>query len=125
MLVRNAQMQSLSRAAFFGRLHAFLVERARLPAVRAPLPRREDIYALWNRIMDGFDTGSEYRCAVVLCYAFCRQCTGAEPIASVETLLAAADPEYDAKCWFEDSGSLRFSEFDLVPEDPMSAEARA
>ena len=123
MQVRPAQMQSLSRAAFFDRLHAFLVERARLPAVRAALARRVEVYALWGRIMNGFDTGSEYRCAIVLCYAFCRQCVGDDPIASVQALLAVADPEYDAKCWFEDSGSLRFSEFDLVPEAPAT-EAR-
>lgn len=124
MILKREQIQTMGRAAFFLRVHAFLSERVRLPAVREALSRRERVFALWNRVLDGFDTGSEYRSAVIISYALCQECAGVDPIAALRQLLADREPEYGAKCYFEDAGVLRFSEFDVPPELRSAAQKR-
>ena len=114
MVIRPEQVEAMGRTAFLLRMHGFLSERVRLAAVREALSDRERVYTLWNRVLDRYGSGPEYRSAILLSYALCQECSGSDGMVAVRRLLAGNEPEYEAKCYFEDAKALRFSEFDVA-----------
>lgn len=107
------RLQVVARGCFFARLYSFLLDRVRSGGIRDALPQRDVAFGLWNRVLDSADPGTEHFTAILLTYALLRSCEGLDGVASVRQLLKTPDAEFAAKSYFEDSGALRFSEFDL------------
>lgn len=114
MLLERSQLQALGRGNFFARLHSFLMDRVRPLPLRNLLEQQAySVHQIWHQVLDAVDPGSEYSRAILLSYAFCRWRDGYEPVMAARQMVASADGEYQAKCYFENAGILRFSEFDL------------
>ena len=113
MIVSQQQRRELSRGYFYTKLHDFLSARARREDLKRALKDRPAVFRVWDTLYSEMGTRPEYRAAVLLTYALCRQVEGQEHVEAVQELLAQSEPEYTAKCYFEDLGFLRFSEFDL------------
>lgn len=114
MVIRREQLDSMARSSFFEKLRAFLRERVRREELLRFMDDRGAMFSLWLHIGQRFDLGSEYRAAVILSYAWFQLCSNRNPEQEVSGLLALGEAEYQAKCYFESSGILRFSEFDLA-----------
>jgi hypothetical protein len=109
----HEHLRAMARGCLFARLYTFLLDRLRSGGIRDALPRREIAFGLWRRVLDSTYPGTEYFTAILLTYALLRNCEGIDGVTSVQQLLATPDPEFAAKSYFEDTGALRFSEFDL------------
>ena len=124
MILHESQMQALGRGNFFARLHSFLAARLRLPhLVELLFAHEQDVLFVWNEVLNAVALGSEYQSAVFLSYAFCRWSEGTDPLAATRQLIAAPDAEYRAKCYFENSEVMRFSEFDAHLWEPADEAA--
>ncbi len=113
MIVSLEQRNELSRGHFYRKLREFLLERMRREDLQESLKDGSSTFRIWDAVYPEVELGAEYRAAVLLTYTLCRAAEGREPAEAFQELVARPEAEYDAKCYFEDAGVFRFSEFDL------------
>ena len=113
MILRRGQVEMLERLVFFDRLRRFLLDRVKGKNIRERLAGTASLYGMWNRVLDACGTGPEYRTALLLTYALLSETQGEDPVERTTAIACLPNSEYAAKCYFEDSGVLRFSAFDI------------
>ncbi|HQT88251.1 MAG TPA: DUF4123 domain-containing protein [Acidiphilium sp.] len=110
--------EAFTRADLFSRLLAFLLERGRRPEFRAFLERRDAAASIWDRIWPKLRELPEYLVVITLTYGLLfdagfLKTDGHTTDELIARCLGAAQPDYPMKVAIEESGMLRFSEFDL------------
>lgn len=107
--ITEAQLDALTRQHLMTKLHVFLVEHARDPAVRALLADSAGCFAFWGPLIGDVNATTEHGHAVRLSYALACRARGTDPrLADAET----EDAETAMMVRLEQGGVVTFADFD-------------